>query len=431
MKPTFLIPLLLFAIVTLHTYGQSTSRSPKAKKEWVAYAQQVAVPISSRDSDDFSDLQFLIEQIGDKRIVWLGENVHDINDNNVLKFRLIRFLHQEMGYNVVAFEGGVSNCGLANMAKDSLSSMRLLVHSVMGYWRVKSNCQMFDYIEGSGMEIAGFDPNNNALYLPRERYHQLLPGNAALADQYFTADSMHTHYALERGQHYHAGKMNQATAAAMDARRAPLQALYKQISQQLQKVYEQQQLSEHEYQIHQQAIASRLQVLKKANTNIKAEHEFFVTHNERDSLMAKNLEYMADSIYPDQKIIVWAHNGHIAKKGYLRANNHVAMGDYLSKKHKAQSFVMGIFTTRHYLKSKEDRNSLEAVMAHVSHQTSYIPIPAGATITDSNQWLYSLIRHSYFSKKQLPPAALFDGILFLQDVEKSKLIPFNKEFECK
>lgn len=408
----------------------ATDQNPKARKEWVAYAQEATIPLASRDSDDFADLMFLKEQIGDRRIVWLGENAHGVNDNNVLKFRLIRFLNQEMGFKVVAFEGGVANCGLSNIAKDSLSGMRLLVHSVMGSWRVKANCELFDYMKRKRMEIAGVDPNNNALYLPREHYRRIFPGNEAIADLYFSADSLQTHYVMARSQYFHGKKADSKTSDALDNIRKMLLLHYQDLSRQLKEANSDQGVSERSYLMHQKAIESREQVLQKANTDIKAMEKFFVTFSERDSLMARNLDFLADTLYPKEKIIVWAYNGHISKKGYDVDNRSASMGDFLSPANKAQSFVIGLFTSHEYLKPKTESNSLEAILALTTHKTGYIPILTATSNTAGSSWLYSSLKHGYVKKQPLPLSELFDGILFMNGVEKSKLIPFNKEFRC-
>jgi erythromycin esterase len=47
----------------------------------------------------------------------------------------------------------------------------------------------------------------------------------------------------------------------------------------------------------------------------------------RDEMMARNVEWLANEAYPGQKIVLWAHNGHVTRDG--RA--YKAMGDWLSK----------------------------------------------------------------------------------------------------
>jgi erythromycin esterase-like protein len=73
-----------------------------------------AVPIRSIDpsiaDDDFSDLKPLMTAIGNARIVALGEESHGDGATFLAKGRLIKFLHQQMGFDVLAWEAGLFNC---------------------------------------------------------------------------------------------------------------------------------------------------------------------------------------------------------------------------------------------------------------------------------------------------------------------------------
>lgn len=54
------------------------------------------------ENDD--DLKKIAQQIGQKRIVMLGEQSHGDGASFALKARLIKFLHKQMGFNVLVFE---------------------------------------------------------------------------------------------------------------------------------------------------------------------------------------------------------------------------------------------------------------------------------------------------------------------------------------
>jgi len=50
----------------------------------------------------------------DKRIVFLGENAHGVSEFTTMKARLIRYLHEELGFDVLAFESNVADAYAAN-----------------------------------------------------------------------------------------------------------------------------------------------------------------------------------------------------------------------------------------------------------------------------------------------------------------------------
>ncbi len=58
------------------------------------------------DDEDFSDLEPLAARLGGARVVQLGENTHGDGSTFLAKARLIRFLHQRLGFDVLAIESG-------------------------------------------------------------------------------------------------------------------------------------------------------------------------------------------------------------------------------------------------------------------------------------------------------------------------------------
>jgi erythromycin esterase len=75
----------------------------------IAYLKKHAVPVRSIEAKDadFADLEPLRQMIGGRRIVMLGECSHGDGATFAAKVRLIKFLHQRMGFDVFAFESGL------------------------------------------------------------------------------------------------------------------------------------------------------------------------------------------------------------------------------------------------------------------------------------------------------------------------------------
>ena len=72
----------------------------EAKTTWLLDNAIVLDSISPGDQD-FSDLEPLKAVLADKRIVLLGERTHGDGAAFLAKTRLIKFLHQEMGFDVL------------------------------------------------------------------------------------------------------------------------------------------------------------------------------------------------------------------------------------------------------------------------------------------------------------------------------------------
>jgi len=68
--------------------------------------RRASFPIRSVDpvDDDFGDLMPLIDIIGSRRFVFMGETTHEDRGTFDAETRLIRFLHQKMGFDVISIE---------------------------------------------------------------------------------------------------------------------------------------------------------------------------------------------------------------------------------------------------------------------------------------------------------------------------------------
>jgi erythromycin esterase-like protein len=96
--------MLLMAAGQLNTQAQTSD--PESLDSFLA---RTVVPLRSLSAgdDDFSDLEPLAEAIGAARIVQLGEQSHGAGASFEARVRLIKFLHQRMGFDVVIWESGL------------------------------------------------------------------------------------------------------------------------------------------------------------------------------------------------------------------------------------------------------------------------------------------------------------------------------------
>jgi len=117
------------------------------------------------NDEDFSDLQSLRQFIGDTRIVMLGESTHSDGTTLHARTRLTKFLHQEMGFDVVAIEAGffdALHCNL-QLQNETVSLRDAKDHLMRGGWDMAGgSLEMFEYMRKSWktdqpLHFAGFD----------------------------------------------------------------------------------------------------------------------------------------------------------------------------------------------------------------------------------------------------------------------------------
>ncbi len=114
----------------------------------------------------FAELEFLRTEIGDARVVFLGEPTH--GEGNVLaaKARLVAFLQQRMGFTTLAMESGFFELHKAQrQIAIGKSVVKNLQSSVFPIWMRTQEFQAVVPLVGpDGLRVMGFDPQLSGDY---------------------------------------------------------------------------------------------------------------------------------------------------------------------------------------------------------------------------------------------------------------------------
>src|SRR5690348_12910399 len=106
MKSFLATVLLIFLVLTIYSFSYlSINEDPRI--DWL---KKNAVRLKSVEptDEDFSDLMPLKSIIGDSvKLVMLGEQSHGDGTTFLAKTRMIKFLHEKMGFDILAFESNM------------------------------------------------------------------------------------------------------------------------------------------------------------------------------------------------------------------------------------------------------------------------------------------------------------------------------------
>jgi erythromycin esterase len=296
----------------------------------------VAVRSIDPSDTDFSDLAGVRAAVGEARIVLLGEQTHGEGTTFQAKIRLIKFLHEKMGYEVLAFESGLYDCA---RIWENVEAGGRVPDEVVGslFYMYATSVQMgdlFGYIQGElgskrPLVLTGF-----------ESQHTGVKSKTQLFDDFARFLQKQSPAALDPDWELFR-RVAGATFASRDYRPSI-------VDQQrfFDKLNSLKGLLNDDSKVTDSLTSSAgfwYQVVCSIESQTKRYWQL-VHENEvsvRDRQMAANLIWLAEKAYPGKKIIVWAHNVHIAK-GLTTLGGRFAAGD-------PQAFVpMGATVHRYF-----------------------------------------------------------------------------------
>jgi erythromycin esterase len=299
------------------------------------WAKTTAIRIRGTSPDqDAADFKPLRKMIDDARIVAVGESRHDLHEQFQFKHRMVRFLVQQMSFSAVAMEVSMPDAGRVNdYVSGGAGDAEQLVHDSLGYWDAWDTEEILALVQwlrqynvdpahGRKVHFYGFD--------------MMFPSSSVAEIIRFLEKVDADHAAAFRQQTAHVRTEPQRLSRKewMDMRDA-LSKLRSDVEANRREYSARSSRDAFEWALHQISVATQA-----ANWWLAGADGLNNRAQVREQSMAENIQWILQHEGPHGRILVSAHNAHVAK-GYRRKPEGVALGSPIEPMGKYLNRVFG------------------------------------------------------------------------------------------
>lgn len=414
--------LKAFALLSFSCFAFSVKAQDAIKKYVLLNAS--AITSIEPENIDYADLDIIGNAIGDARIVMLGEQDHGDAPTFLAKTRLIKYLHEKKGFNVLAFESDFFglNPGYDQLVKNKTNVDLFLRNNIFPVWTYCNTCQnlLYNYIPSTyatenPLFISGFD---NQMVLDYSAKHLVSYIDSLLKAMDISLTKQDNYATLLLPLIDSVNYWSVSDTGNYSKRATFLSIIKQQVAGKL---------SENSFE---------MQVINNLVTENAASRLFRndarASGNIRDQQMASNIKWLAEVKFPKQKIIVWAANAHVAKYADTSRKDRsmIAMGSYLIRDpiYFGNAYVIG-FTSHEgeagrlgfktYAVRKSKPNGFENRI-NKSYKYAFVDFKNYHKIFNGKPesfYMKGLAHNTAFEKDW---STVFDGIFFIREMYPCK-----------
>ncbi len=298
-------------------------------------------PVEVAEKADYSDLGAFKQAIGDAKIIALGEATHGTSEFFQLKHRLLQFAVQELGVRVFAVEANQLEVEKINRyVCDAKGTAEQVIRAMFAVWNTEEMLELIEWIRAYNstnpsqkVEFVGFDLQDPSL--PMDSLSSFVaqwePGLQPIVD------SIQRNYREAWRKQYYP----QASDSVRQTWKANADKIWAMVA--LKKADWLNKASTPDEKIRVEWAIQNARVTCQA---AEIAHSQIVSA--RDTFMAENIRWIQSMHQPGTRIIVWAHDSHIARSDHpdFHYNYHQgsSMGKYLSQIFGKDYRAFGLFT---------------------------------------------------------------------------------------
>lgn len=441
------------AVLSAEAYAARVAEVLRKQQAVIGWLKTNAIPLRTVEAGNgFADLQPLKQTFKNVRFVGLGEATHGTREFFQVKHRLLEFLVRAMGFRVFALEGSYSALQLINdyvMGRTN-DGTKALDSQGFWTWNTEEVRAMMDWartynagvsadkrVKFTGFDIQFNQPGKDKLlaYLKR-----VAPERVAATELYFKTnlDSLNQGVGTSKQQQEARTRLKESQiqytelVAFLESNRERLVARSSPAE------YEQM----HEYaRVITQYIDAYSQATIGAGTTL------------RDRYMADNFKRLVEQEPPGTRIVLWAHNGHIASD---TSGSFQSIGTHLRRFYGKDYYALGFSFNQGSFQSREGKpkdptkrmlmpftvapapkESADWYLTQTSLKAFIVDFRSTPTHTDVDRWLalpqpmrsigstYSPDDEPYYFNKMVIRKQ-YDGLLFIENTTRARPNPSVK-----
>jgi erythromycin esterase len=332
--------IIFFALITIIATGggggggggadQPIAEDPDPA-EIVNWLQTNAVPFqTAQPGVDYMDLMPIKDMVGNARVVSLGEATHGTREFFLMKHRILEFLVKEMEFNVFAIEATWPE---ANRINDYVHTGHgdpetLLSGLYFWTWNTEEVLEMIlwmrEHNQNPGddptVSFLGFDMQfpGMAIYNVEMFLQVVDPSAASFVSECYACISPYANG--PSGSSLSQGRYEDQNAAYRDSCRVDLSEVHEFLLQHEAEYKEASSVLEFDHALQSARIVLQYEDMASQRTP-----------SARDFYMAENTIWLLNQAGSDAKIVLWAHNGHVADNPVYGGGS--SMGHYLREEY--------------------------------------------------------------------------------------------------
>lgn len=381
-------------------------------------------------SADFEDLEIISDIVGEASLVCLGESRHDIHEQFLIKHRIVRYLVEELGFRVFLIEGSLPYCRrIDTYLLTGLGNIEEIMADMPGWF-------LWDTAEILDMILWMRDYNSNPENTKKIRFYgiDIVAPNDALR-QIFSFLEINDPAALEEFVH-----REYSRDLIHDEMWPRTRQAYLAFSDQEQKLLDKNYTELYDHLIRNEARYTQLSsyleyawtvqmafCAQEANKMFSADSRLSLGLA-RDQAMAQNTLWIREQM-SDEKLIIWAHNVHIAKDEFtmtLEEGSIKGMGYHLEKELDNEMISIGAaFNQGEYPDWNKsfppaDSNTIDEIFARPEMEYALFDLRKEVKSDLLKDWMNGrqILRAQDFDMSCIPIKA-FDGFYFVDNISRA------------